>query len=29
MSDTRVETTDAALKEEVEKLDAMLAPDLK
>ncbi|MEM7256806.1 MAG: toxic anion resistance protein [Pseudomonadota bacterium] len=29
MSGTQVETTDAALKEEVEKLDAMLAPDLK
>lgn len=29
MSDTPVETTDAALQEEVEKLDAMLAPDLK
>jgi uncharacterized protein YaaN involved in tellurite resistance len=29
MSESNVETTDASLKEEVEKLDAMLAPDLK
>ncbi len=29
MSDNNVQTTDASLKEEVDKLDAMLAPDLK
>ncbi len=29
MSETNVQTTDESLKEEVEKLDAMLAPDLK
>ncbi|OED43874.1 tellurium resistance protein [Chromatiales bacterium (ex Bugula neritina AB1)] len=29
MSDVKVDTVDASLKEEVEKLDAMLAPDLK
>jgi uncharacterized protein YaaN involved in tellurite resistance len=29
MSDNNVQTTDVSLKEEVDKLDAMLAPDLK
>ena len=29
MSDNNVQTTDASLKEEVDKLDAMLTPDLK
>ena len=29
MSDSKVETADQALQEDVAKLDAMLAPDLK